>query len=306
MDEQKLKELLTNEMNSSAPDKEALWAKIEGRLQPKPVAEAPKKKSISLHVLKAVAAAAAAITLIFAVPAVIGSISSVPINTPSGGLSSADVTSDDNSIADDAPQDSMNEAPDHSDMNESVGSANEGISQELEKVLEYSELKFASYSETFLSCSGEPYGDSYFVEEEVLAETDRIVIAEVTRVYKSDDGESLCYELQTIHSFPETAETTITVESRSPYKMVRGREYLIPLAEEQDGWRTVYDRVPQTEFTSDGGAVYYNGWSSLDTGGSQTLIYPQSDGGDHFYDRMMYAEKGDISALIDKWTMIRS
>lgn len=160
---------------------------------------------------------------------------------------------------------------------------------------------------TYLSCSGEPYGESYFVEEDILADTDLIVRAEVKRVYKSDDGESLCYELDVIQSYPESNETTIIAKSCSPYKMRRGREYLIPLTETEDGWRTVFDSVPQTEFTSDGGAVYYNGWSSLDTGGSEWLIYPQDSEEAHFYDRMMYSENGDISALIRKWeTIVRS
>ena len=61
MNEQQLKMLLTAEINDSAPDKDALWAKIEGRLQPKtaqPV-EAPRKKPINLNAIRAAGIAAA-------------------------------------------------------------------------------------------------------------------------------------------------------------------------------------------------------------------------------------------------------
>lgn len=287
MNEQKLKELFTAEINNSAPDKDALWSRIEGRLQPK--TEAPRKKSNNTNIIK-ILAAAACLALVLIVPL---TLRNTPIVSESNTMNESNA---DNSMGD------MTSEPDNSA--DSV--LQEGVAEPKE-YLSYNELPFDSYSVTYLSFSGEPYGESYFVEEDILADTDLIVRAEVEKVYKSDDGESLCYKLDVIQSYPKSNKTTIIIKSCSPYKMRRGREYLIPLAKTEDGWRTVYDSVPQTEFTSDGGAVYYNGWSSLDTGGSQWLIYPQDSEEDHFYDRMMYSEDGDISALISKWeTIVRS
>ena len=287
MNEQMLKELFTAETNNSAPDKDALWSRIEGRLQPK--AEAPRKKANNTNIIR-ILAAAACLALVLIVPL---TLRNTPIVSESNTMNESNA---DNSMGD------MMSEPDNSENS----TLHEGVAEPKE-YLSYNELPFNSYSVTYLSCSGEPYGESYFVEEDILADTELIVRAEVEKVYKSDDGKSLCYELDVIQSYPEINQTTIIAKSRSPYKMRRGREYLIPLAKTEDGWRTVYDSVPQTEFTSDGGAVYYNGWSSLDTGGSEWLIYPQSDEEDHFYDRMMYSEDGDISALISKWeTIVRS
>ncbi len=286
MNEQKLKELLTAEMNNSAPDKDALWASIEGRLQPKSAdaAQTPRKKTISLNAIKALAAAAAGILLIVAVPAML----------QRGGMNEDGFTAG-NMNAEDSESMVMNDAPADDAAQDNVAVV------EPKEYMNYNELPFDSYSLTYIECSGEPYGESYFVEEDILADTQRIIRAEVTAVTLSDDGESLCYEMAVLESYPESSDSILTVESRSPYTMRRGREYLVPLAETGEGWRTVFDSVPQTEFTTEGGAVYYNGWSSLDTGGSQSLIYPQEHEDEHFYDRMMYSFSGDISALIRKW-----
>ncbi len=288
MNEQKLRELLTAEMNDSAPAKDELWARIEGRLQPKQPASSAPGKVIDLRVIKALAAAAACVAVIAIIPAVMGRSGVLPeIN---GGIVS------------DAPMtDAADNAADaeHSD----VGNT---ITVEPKDFMNYKELPFDSYSETIYKPTGTPHGESYFVEDDILAEADRILRGEVIAVYQDDDG-SICYEMSVLESYPAGTESTLTVFSRSPYTMKRGREYLLPLTETSDGWQTVFDNVPQTEFTSAGGAVYYNGWSSLDTGDSVSLTYPESSGGDHFYDRMMYAEKGDITALVEKWeTLERS
>ena len=286
MNEQMLKELLTAEMNNSAPDKDALWARIEGRLQPKSAEAQPHRRTvININALKAVAAAAASILLIVAVPAVL---------QRSGSRDESSMTDAGATNAEDSESMVMDDAP----ADDAVGGT---VSVKPKEFMNYNELEFDSYSLTYIECSGEPYGESYFVEEDILADTERIIHGEVTAVYLSEDGESLCYEMQVLESYPESTESVITVESRSAYAMKRGREYLVPLARTDEGWRTVFDSVPQTEFTANGGAVYYIGWSSLDRGGSQSLIYPQEHEDEYFYDRMMYSHSGDITALIKKW-----
>lgn len=301
MTEEQIKALYNAEIENSAPDKDALWAKIESRLTPKAapvttqaqIAEtstpktANRKKPIYLTVLKYAAACA---VLLIAVPAVFNVIDN---NITSDNAPIADTNTgfagDTNSSAEentDAADSDASEAPSDS---ESVNSAPE-------KLLSYSELTFPSYSETYYSCDGIPYGGSYFVEEDILKDTDEMIIGEVGRVSLSDDGSSIVYELVNVEGYGE-----LTVESRSPYTMRRGRQYLLPLAKTEGGWRTVYDNVPQIEFTSDGGIVYYNGWESLDSDRSQNIIYPQDSVDEFFYDRMMFDNSGDVSGLINKW-----
>ncbi len=289
MTEQQLKALYNAEIEDSAPDKDALWAKIESRLTPKeaPAAattavSATRKAPLHLTLLKYVAACA---VLLIAVP--------VALNIIDGGdMTASAPVADASSAADDANDAADDNAADYED----APAENESVIATPEKPLSYSELAFPSYSETYYTCSGDPYGDSYFVEEDILAHTDELIIAEVSRVTMSDDGSSIVYELVGAEGYDE-----LIVESRSPYTMRRGRRYLLPLAKTEGGWRTVYDNVPQTEFTSNGGIVYYNGWESLDSGSSQSIVYPQCSADEFFYDRMMYSSSGDVSMLINKW-----
>ncbi len=290
MNEQQLKQLLAAQVNNSAPDKDTLWEKIEGRLQQKSAAPMqlpvnhPKKGSHS--VVKILAAVAACFAVVLAVPALLSdNIGGNIMEDSAAGVNSADVTSS---------VDEMLNSP-------SADSASDNVATvPVKEFLSYSELPFSSYSETIISCTGEPYGSDYFVEEDILAQADLLVRGEVTRVYAAEDGESIFYELSVSESYPE-GETAVTVQSCSQYKLRRGREYLLPLARTPQGYRTVQDSVPQTEFTADGGAVYYNGWSSLLTEHSQPLEYPTQGEEDYFHDRMMFSPTGDISLLVKKW-----
>ena len=87
--------------------------------------------------------------------------------------------------------------------------------------------------------------------------------------------------------------------------MLENREYLIPVRTVDGELETVFDGVPQIEFTEDGGMIYYNGWRSLDGEDSVSLIYPKNGVDDFFYDRMKFSYKKDVSELIEKWNSIR-
>lgn len=300
MTEEQLKALYSAEIDSSAPDKDALWAKIESRLtekapetaqtatDPTPKMNSPRKP-LCLTVLKYAAACA---VLLLAVPAALSMMQH------SDSMSVTSPADEDISNADSAAENAADsdggyvEAPDDAEDTDSPAA----------KPLSYSELEFSSYSETYYTCTGAPYGDSYFVEEDILAQTDVIVIGEVSRVYLTEDGSSIVYELINVQG---ADDASITVESRSPYTLRRGRQYLLPLARTEEGFRTVYDGVPQTELTSDGGMVYYNGWHSLDSAESESIIYPQQSEDAFFYDRMMFSRSSDISGLINRWNSAR-
>ncbi len=290
MNEQQLKQLLTNEVNNSAPDKDALWEKIEGRLaakNPMQQSEPPKKKPLRLAA-KIGGAIAACIAVVIAVPLMFGS----------GGVSSDsaanELTDGMNAVQEDAAQnteDNIAGAP--------SDAPNGAVTVKPKAFMSYNELPFASYSETIIQCSGEPSG-GYFVEEEILSETDALVRAEITKVYLSGDGESICYDLSVSEGYGASVDE-VTVHSCSRYPMKRGREYLLALTETEDGYITAFDGVPQPEFDSLGGLVFYNGWQSLITEDCYPLEYPKAGEEEYFHDRMMYSPSGDYSAVITRW-----
>lgn len=301
MNENKLKELYEAEINNSAPDFDKLWEKIDSNLAPKEsiapeIKLAPKKSP--MNAVKAIAALAAGLALVAFIPSLFSANQfSADMSESAGFDAPADAADVQNSViteeASDNAADAMEEEAASDDMSEDV--------QEEEMLISYEDLSFNSYSETIFTCTGTPRGGEYFVEDEVLADADYIINAKVKNVSLSDDGSRIIYELEADASYPEITSETIIVESCSAYTMKRGREYLIPVAETADGYRTVYDNIPQIEFTADGGLVYYNGWSSLDDSTSQSIIYPQKTVDDFFYDRMKFSYSGDYSAMIQKF-----
>lgn len=301
MNENKLKELYEAEINNSAPDFDKLWEKIDNNLAPKesiaPEIKLTPKKS-PMNAVKAIAALAAGLALVAFIPSLFSANQfSADMSESAGFDAPTDAADIQNSVnmeeASDDASDTVEEEAVSDDMSESM--------QEEEMLISYEDLSFNSYSETIFTCTGTPQGGEYFVEDEVLAEADYIINAKVKNVSLSEDGSRILYELEADVSYPEITSETIIVESCSAYTMKRGREYLIPVAETADGYRTVYDNIPQIEFTADGGLVYYNGWISLDDDTSQSIIYPQKTVDDFFYDRMKFSYSGDYSAMIQKF-----
>ena len=309
MNENKITELYEAEINNSAPDFDKLWKKIDSNLTPKTdisseISITPKKSP--MNAVKAIAALAAGLALVAFVPSLFSSHSySSEMASPS--IKPSEYAAEEAPLRNDTIQDSavMEEAASDSEYENSYYEEEDAdyVEEDFEEtvLINYEDLPFSSYSETIFTCTGSPAGSDYFVEEEVLSSADYIVSAVVKDVFMKDDGTAICYELETIASYPETVTETIVVESCSAYTMKRGREYLIPVAETTEGYNTVYDNIPQIEFTSDGGIVYYNGWSCLDNETSQSLIYPCKTVDDFFYDRMKFSHSGDYSELIEKF-----
>lgn len=297
MNENKLRELYKQEINAAAPDKDALWSKIESRLEPKsaPLPVPAKKPRFSPALFKGAAAVAAAVVVLVGARIALGSSHHSLSTNDAGPAADSSSAAADNAIA----------AEDAEQLNSDNGIAPDTAAPS--EPLSYSDLEFTSYSETVIKCLGAPYGGEYFVEEEILRDTDHIVSATVAGVFESDDGESVCYELSDIEWYGEDEQAkTLVVESRSAYPMRRGRRYLIPLVRDENGFRTAFDGVPQMEYTADGGLVYYNGWSALDDSESTALLYPREGEEDFFYDRMRFSYTADIPALISKWLSERT
>lgn len=294
MTEEQLKQILTEETNAAAPDKEGLWARIDAQLKPK---AAPAKRSVVPRLVKISGFAAACVAVVLFVPAIFNLVYFKSNNAIVGETVSQDRPSADrngNSVHLEEPASNADRVD---SVSESLPSA---------KLLRYDELSFPSYSQTLLKCSGEPFGGEYFVEEDILAQTDVIIRSRIDKVYKTDDESGICYDVTVTEAFSGAdISSSITVVSRSPYPMRRGREYLLLLSENENGYHTVFDNVPQTEYTADGGVVYFNGWQTLTTDSSCALLYSEQPDA-FFYDRMMFSAAGDTSNLIAAWSDIRS
>ena len=149
--------------------------------------------------------------------------------------------------------------------------------------------------------------EEYFVEDNVLSETDFFLDGKIISEEPGNDG-SIKYTVQVIHAvsddsreFSETEE----VYSRSPYALRTGREYLLPISEENGRYTVIFDNAPQIEFTLDRQLVCHNGWKTLTENGVY-LEYPQTYPDDFFYDRMNLAAESSLENLFDKWESLKA
>lgn len=192
-------------------------------------------------------------------------------------------------------------------VTEAVIAADESATTSGTEKVYYSELKLNPPVVTDVALpfpTAEPFGDDFFVEEKVLAETDIIVDAYVANVFYSSSGDTVCYLLST-----EDAENndlgSIIVESASRYALQLDREYVLPLKKTENGYHLVFENAPQIERTLDGGIIFHNGWKCL-TENSAELVYPQGGIDDFFYDRMRFSYKDGIGVLDEKWKAVKN
>lgn len=285
MNEDKLKKLYTDEMNASAPDMDALWQRIEEGITDKKQDAQPQSRRAFITLKKVLACAAACIVMAVAVPSAINLVST----------KSAESMADKMAIAAD-------ESPMHM---ENAGAADDAEQpKDNGGILRYEQLDIVRGGGNY-PVSGEPFGGEYFVEEDVLLDTEQIIDGVVNHVYADPDSGCVYYELSAVNVYGGEAEDTITVASRSRHTMKQGAEYIVPVKSVDGELRTVNDSVPQIEVTNDGGIVYYNGWSALDNDTSESILYPQGKVDDFFYDRMKFSYTKDLSAMIEKWESLR-
>lgn len=292
MNEKKIKELYAAHAENTAPDMDALWKRIESGLEEKDsagVTSKPVKRKISLKkAFITVAAAAAGVLLIL--PAAVQNGQSSNMATGDAGYAQT---------ASEVP-----ETIEHADT-EAFYDSVENISYETSaqnSAVLYESLDLAPAEDLGVAPKNKPAGDDFFVEANVLIQTEFIVNAYVDKVYSS--GGTVCYELTA-----ENAEThvvdSITVESATPYVMLENRSYLLPL-KSGDGsvYSLAFENAPQIELTLDGGMIFHNGWECLSDGNEADVIYPQGSVDDFFYDRMKFSYTADIQTLVKKWREI--
>lgn len=289
MTEKKLKEIYKAHAENTAPDMDALWEKIESGLEEKSesgVTSKPIRRKISMT--KTAALTAACIAALIIVPVTVRNldISKESMTTAMNGENYAGIQ------ADGAAE---NAAPEQDLASEEAAAAADETSNM--QTVYYEELSLAPAPRQQYTPEAPTSGDDFFVEENVLIQTDIIVNACIDRVYSKGSG-SVCYEITAEN--PETNETeSIVIESATPYVMLENRSYVLPLKNDGDGYSLVFENAPQIERTLDGGLIFHNGWQTLDVD-SADVIYPQGKVDDFFYDRMKFSY-ADVSDLVAKW-----
>lgn len=318
MNNRKIEQLYKSHAENTAPDMDALWERIESNLEEKTdeaVTSKPIRRNISLTKKAALAAACAAALII--VPVAVRNMDVSNSNMATDSAPMAEAPAMDGAI-DEAvgilPEDDTFEENFDNKAEQNDAVADEELIEapaEEEAVMEEStgtgqqtipyEALLLNYADAPLTPSGATSGDEFFVEENVLIETDVIVNAYIDCVYSGGNGE-ICYEITADNL--ETGETeTIYLTSCTPYVMLEDRCYILPLKADETGYSLVFENAPQIERTLDGGYIFHNGWESLDEN-ALDVIYPQGGVDDFFYDRMKFSY-GSLDSLIERWHEVK-
>ncbi|MCM1022906.1 MAG: hypothetical protein NC395_02460 [Prevotella sp.] len=298
LNDKKIKELYKAHADSSAPDMDALWERIERGLDEKNagdesgVTSKPLNRPVGLRKVFLRAALAAAAVLII-LPIAFGSVSKNDM-----AESAFDAGASSNGAAVQDMQDMQaGEVTAAATANGMDGGADEAESVSHGTVL-YGELDLAPAAFEGNAPSGETSGDDFFVEANVLIHTDVIVNAYVDKAYSR--GETIRYELTAENA--DTGETeSITLNSATPFVMLENRSYLLPLTVSGGVYSLAFENAPQIEITLDSGMIFHNGWITLDDGSAADVIYPQNGIDDFFYDRMKFSYGADADTLVKKW-----
>ncbi|MCI7350070.1 MAG: hypothetical protein MSH60_04865 [Ruminococcus sp.] len=290
--EDKLMEKYQGEMSQYAPDMDKMWDRIEAGLEER----SPRAKKIVMHSKKRNAAiwAAAAIILI-------------PVGYQALQFSENSIKNNETAIVDQSTDGATNgghfqaaeEAAEDCEPSEDGFPAGH-----LPEKMDYTELKFPR--ETAMSNMPDIENEcvTYFVESEVLSQTERFVDVKVRSASYNEEENAVEYELYDV-----LGDTLLNISTAfgngenntlcsNQYVLKIGHEYILPLGERDGKYYIVFPSAPQTELTEDGYAVFHNGWTSFMENETAYLECPRNGKDDYFYDRMAvtFAENLNFSA----------
>ncbi|MBP0963750.1 MAG: hypothetical protein J5999_00470 [Oscillospiraceae bacterium] len=280
--EDKLMEKYQGEMSQYAPDMDKMWDRIEAGLEER----SPRAKKIVMHSRKRTAAiwAAAAIILI-------------PVGFKAAQFSENSIKNSDTAVADNMTDGAANGVQMEAEENnayadDAAPSVDSSPAGHLPEKMSYNELNFPR--ETAKSNMPEIENEcvAYFVESEVLSQTDRFVDVKVRSVSYNEAENAVEYELYDV-----LGDTLLKISTTfgngdnntlcsNQYVLKIGHEYILPLGERDGEYYIVFPSAPQTELTVDGYAVFHNGWTSFMENETAYLECPRNGKDDYFYDRM--------------------
>ena len=305
MNKKEFKKYYIAHCENTTPDMDKLWEKIESGLEEKSENRVTSKPAKAFSFRKAAVWCTACAAVLIAVPAIlIGTGVTKTADSMTAEMQNEAVAGNMETNAASAEEGDFAEETAYEDLNSIA--ADTAATSSLPEMVYYEELSLSSTVPTEVALptpTAEPFGDDFFVEENVLAETDIIVDAVVNQVYRSEGG-TVCYVLNAEDS-EKNDMGSITVESATPYTLQIDREYILPLKATVDGYRLVFENAPQIECTLDGGVIFHNGWRSLDEN-SCYVSYPKGGVDDFFYDRMRFSYKDGIGVLDEKWKAVKN
>ncbi len=295
--EDKLMEKYQGEMSQYAPDMDKMWDRIEAGLEER----SPRAKKIVLHSRKRAAAIWAAAAMIL-----------IPVGFKAAQFSENSINNSDMAVADNMTDGASNGG--HFDAAEEAAAAEDREPSEdsspaghLPEKMDYTELNFPRSEAMSNMPEIENECVAYFVESEVLSQTERFVDVKVRSVSYNEAENTVEYELYDVlgdtvlnisTAFGNGENNTLCSDR---YVLKMGHEYILPLGERDGKYYIVFPSAPQTELTEDGYAVFHNGWTSLMEYETAYLECPRNGKDDYFYDRMAvtFAENLNFGAADD-------
>lgn len=312
MNEKEIRDMYQENVRQTAPDMERLWSRIEQKIDEADKTESPAAPQREITVTKGgkntftkALGWAAAFVIVFSAGALILNRNGVETDkTQSSGKENytADIQEDSYSSkpANDAISDEKEPNEAEPENVQEIG-GHDIKSETAPAAVDYSKLAL-DHSAELLTADYAPRGDDFFVESEVLAETETFLDCKVESV---EQDKSFCtYTLTVVECWTKSVEypsgSTLTLVSTSPLLLAEGGEYLLPVTLTDEGLRLVFENAPQIEYTLDGSVVFHNGWKTLNEG-SQECIYPENSKDKFFYDRMRITSKDKVETLITRW-----
>lgn len=270
-------------IRNTAPDMDKLWDRIESEIDNKEkerITETTTYVRQIKHSHRGILTAAAAVLVVIFGAKI---ISNVSVET------------------DDKNSDESNISISGNEEQENIGSP----AVDTDEIKLYSSISFSSTDTQAYNANYTASGDEYFVEQKVLQETEYFADVTVQSARLTSHGGQYVLKVNQTYSYDgeELSISDITLKSATPYILQENREYLIPLAKDGDNWYIVFENAPQIELTLDGGAVFQNGWNSLEER-SCAVDKEESGVNDFYYDRMRYCSAQDLQELIDNWRQI--
>jgi len=321
------------EMQQNIPDKDALWQKIESQLPEQKTMIQPEKPVIKMHTFYRVMAGAACFMFVLAGASLVKlgtnktEMMKAPASDSSTAIQMGDEAYEDNAddgddsadnVADEiAPAENSASASQSAD-NAKSDTADSVTAEYTEGMKKYSDLEFHDEYNSFpdnddinttpLSADGQ-----YFNEEDVLKKSQVFVEVLITEHSQLTTGEILyTAKVNDVYGAEKIREKlwkeeTLTILTKSPYLLVNGHDYVLPLYlnEDSDNWNLSYECAPQIELTKDLQVIYHNGWYTITEGadeyedGAEPLLYDSIGVDDFFYDRMYLT---GYKALVELYT----
>ena len=305
-----LKEEYTQHIQDTAPDMDKLWNRISKEIDKKETeTKAETTYTENRDQIKRsggymkIAAVAAAFIVVFAGVNILNeskktktAMDNIPLSRPDrkDDMSSKNKNSD-----------MTDNKTDNKAINAQSGETvqNEAAEDAATSTIRYEQLRFNSTDTVAYMADYVPQGDEYFVEDKVFKSTD--CFADVTVINAELSAENgATYVLQVNSMYDKDGEyvvSEIVLNSSTPYILQENREYLLPLKRTgEDSYSIVFENAPQIEITLDGGAVFQNGWTALDSS-AQSLEKDSLNINDFYFDRMKYTPELDMESFLEQW-----